>query len=179
MKFLKKAVLVLLVLAVLIAGIGFLLPSTYHVERSISIHSPPAAIVPYLNKLRKWPEWIPWNTTRYPDMKQEFHEPDEGAGASYSWTGKSSGNGTLKITRSDPEKGIAYDLDFENGKHLSHGEIKIERSGEDSKVTWTNEGDLGNNPIGRYFGLLMDKFMGPDFQQGLETLKAKVEAPAK
>jgi hypothetical protein len=31
------------------------------------------------------------------------------------------------------------------------------------KVTWTNDGDLGASPIGRWFGLFMDRMMGPDF----------------
>ena len=38
------------------------------------------------------------------------------------------------------------------------------------------QGDLGSNPINRYFGLIMDRMMGPDFEEGLNTLKGKVEA---
>ena len=44
------------------------------------------------------------------------------------------------------------------------------------KVTWFNQGDLGWNPVSRYFGLLMDKMMGPDFEEGLENLRRKAES---
>ena len=59
---------------------------------------------------------------------------------------------------------------------VSEGAIRIEAAGAgSSKVTWSNGGDLGMNPVGRYFGLFMDRMMGPDFQSGLEKLKSKVE----
>lgn len=32
------------------------------------------------------------------------------------------------------------------------------------------------NPISRYFGLMMDRFMAPDFETGLNNLKKKVES---
>ena len=44
-----------------------------------------------------------------------------------------------------------------------------------TRVTWTNEGDMGANPVNRYFGLFMDRLVGPDFEGGLKNLKALVE----
>ena len=175
MKVLKYLGLGLLILIVLLALVGLLLPSTYHVERSISIKGKSADVFQYINNLKTWPDWTVWNAAKYPDLKQEFHEPSSGAGASYSWTSKQTGDGTMKLVSADPEKGIAYELDFEHGKYPSKGVIKTEAAGDSVKVTWTNEGELGMNPIGRYFGLMMDSFLGPDFQKGLENLKEKVE----
>ena len=59
------------------------------------------------------------------------------------------------------------------------GAIMLEAGGENTKVTWSNEGDLGANPINRYFGLMMDRMMGPDFEEGLNNLKRAVEAGGK
>jgi hypothetical protein len=56
------------------------------------------------------------------------------------------------------------------------GAITLEPAGESIRVTWSNEGDLGANPINRYFGLMMDRMMGPDFEEGLNNLKRTIEA---
>ena len=45
--------------------------------------------------------------------------------------------------------------------------------------TWHNEGPLGMNPVARYYGLLMNKMMGPDFETGLHNLKVRVESSPK
>jgi len=176
MKILKKLLLIVVVLVVLLAVIGLFLPSHYRVERSVTMRAKPDAIYAQISNFKNWLQWIAWNQTRYPDMQVTFDGPESGVGAGYSWDGKSSGQGTIKLTRAEPEKGIAYDLDFEHGKYKSRGEIILAPSGDSAKVTWTNEGDLGANPVNRYFGLLMDKMMGPDFEEGLNNLKRKVEA---
>ena len=56
------------------------------------------------------------------------------------------------------------------------GAITLEQAGDRIKVTWSNEGDLGGNPVNRYFGLMMDKMIGPDFEEGLAKLKEIAEA---
>ena len=109
-------------------------------------------------------------------MKVTFDGPESGAGAKYAWTSQKAGNGELKITESDPAQGIKYNLDFEGGKYRSIGGIRLEPSGSSTKAIWWNEGNLGWRPINRYFGLLMDSMMGPDFQTGLNNLKKKVES---
>jgi hypothetical protein len=38
-------------------------------------------------------------------------------------------------------------------------------------VTLSDEGDLGNNPLSRWFGLFLDRMIGPDFEAGLVNLK--------
>ena len=44
----------------------------------------------------------------------------------------------------------------------------VHPAGDSCMVHWIVEGDLGYNPVNRYFGLLMNKMMGPDFERGLE-----------
>jgi carbon monoxide dehydrogenase subunit G len=175
MKWVKRIGLGLVIFVALVVIIGFFLPSTYRVERSQTIAAKPEAVFATVNKLKSWPEWTAWTVARFPDMKIEFSGPESGTGASYSWSGKSSGTGKLQITKADANSLVIYDLDFENGKYISKGEIRIEPAGESVKVTWSNFGDLGGNPINRWFGLMMDRMMGPDFQAGLDNLKKKLE----
>jgi hypothetical protein len=42
-------------------------------------------------------------------------------------------------------------------------------------VTWINEGDLGKNPVYRYFGLGMGSMLGGQMEQGLANLKSRSE----
>ena len=58
---------------------------------------------------------------------------------------------------------------------MSTGALTLEPASDGVKVTWTNEGNLGANPINRYFGFMMDKMMGPDFQTELNNLKQELE----
>jgi effector-binding domain-containing protein len=48
--------------------------------------------------------------------------------------------------------------------------------GNATKTTWRLTMDMGANPIAHYFGLTMDRMIGPDFANGLAKLKRLVEA---
>lgn len=176
MKVLKAVLLGVAVLVAVLLLVGLALPRAYHVERSVRIRATPDRVYPLIAAFRRWPDWIAWTTNRYPDMEMRFGETDTGVGAGYSWTGKSSGDGAIRFTRLDPGRAIGYALDFEQGRYLSTGEIRIEPAGGEVTVIWTNEGDLGGNPLSRWFGLFMDSMMGPDFAAGLANLKQRAEA---
>lgn len=175
-KSLKAIVLAVMVIPIIIILISLLLPSRYHVERSIVMQAHPDAVYAHVIMLKHWPDWTAWTVAKYPDMKYAFAGPEAGVGASYSWEGESSGSGELKITKVELNKRLDYELSFEHGKHLSTGAIVIEPQDGGIKVTWFNEGDLGWNPVSRIFGLMMDRMMGPDFEEGLRKLKQRFES---
>lgn len=180
MKFAKWVIYVVVGLLCLTLVIGFCLPRQFRVERTIVIQAPPEQIHPLVNRFEEWPTWTAWNKERYPDMQVSLSGPKEGVGSRYHWTGTESGTGDIEITTSEPTRGIEYALSFENGEMLSTGAIAYSPEGSNTKVAWHAAGDLGWNPISRYFGLLMDGMMGPDLEKGLAQLKARVEsAPVK
>jgi hypothetical protein len=47
--------------------------------------------------------------------------------------------------------------------------------GDGTRVTWGLDSDMGNNPIGRWMGLMLDGFVGADYERGLEQLRQTVE----
>lgn len=171
------AVLALIAMAIFVIPFG--LPAQYRVVRTVTINAPPAAIHPSVETLKEWPKWSAWTTEKYPDMKITYSGPESGVGAIDEFEGESvGGHGKFEITKSDPDTGIDYNLDFDHGTYVSTGGIKYAKDAGGTKVTWTNEGDLGWNPISRWcnaFGM-MDSMMGPDFETGLANLKKKVEA---
>ncbi|HVY69409.1 MAG TPA: SRPBCC family protein [Verrucomicrobiae bacterium] len=178
-KKLRRVIVAVVLLLVLLAAAAVFLPGHYKVERSVTIPAKAPGIFADINNLRKWPEWVAWTTNRYPEMKVEFAGPPSGVGATYKWSGKSSGQGSLRITKSTRDQSVAYDLSFENGKYLSTGTITLEPRKDGTLVTWVNEGDLNRDPVSRYFGQFMDKMMGPDFEAGLENLRRRHTPPGK
>ena len=176
MKPIKKVLLVVLILPILLVVVSLFLPSRYRVERRVLCKGRPEVVFAQINTLKNWADWSAWTVKRFPDMVTTYAGPDSGPGASMTWDGKSSGNGTLKIASSDPAAGITYDLAFEQGRYISKGRIQLEAAAESVTVVWVNEGELGGNPVSRFFGLLMDKMMGPDMAAGLANLQKLAEA---
>ncbi len=169
-------VVAFLVLVVLV--MGFASPRFARMKRSIEIAAPPERIWPNLNNLRNFVErWSPW-TEKDPGAKHTFNEIAAGVGATFSWEGdpKKSGAGTMKITESEPDRRVMTHLAFKGRGEADAGWILEDLGGGRTRVTWDFEADNGNNPIARIFGRLMDKFLGPDYEQGLAKLKGICEA---
>lgn len=171
---LKKILFTILGIVLLLVIVGFFLPSEYHAERSITIQAPVATVFDLVNNLENWKNWSPWQQDD-PTLKVAYGEKTAGVGASYSWVSENSGQGTLTIEKSIENQTIETDLDFK-----SEGEAKgrwtFEQTGEGVKVTWEIHGDAGYNLINRYFGLMIDTFVGPYFEKGLANLKKVAES---
>ena len=60
---------------------------------------------------------------------------------------------------------------------VSSGALTLAPSGAGTTVSWTNAGEFGGNPFMRYFGLMMDRMVGKDFDAGLNNLKQLAEKP--
>ena len=176
MKLMRWILLVIVILAAGLVGVGLLLPSQFRVERSATINAPADKVYSLVSDPRAWAKWTVWNK-RDPAMKIAYSGAATGAGAKWSWESKSEGNGTMAFTRADPAKGVEFDLAFPDMGMTSRGSIALEPAGNATRVTWANFGDLGSNPLVRYFGLVMDRMVGPDFEAGLAGLKALAEAP--
>jgi hypothetical protein len=165
------------VLVLVVLAVGFTSPRVARLKRSIEIAAPPETIFPHLNSVRRFSdEWSPW-TEKDPGAKHSFSGPAEGVGAKHAWEGnpKSVGSGTMEITGSEPLKRVRCHLAFKGRGEADAGWVVEDLGGGRSRVTWDFEADNGNNPIGRIFGRMMDKFLGPDYEKGLARLKSLCE----
>jgi uncharacterized protein YndB with AHSA1/START domain len=174
MKWLLRIAVGLVGLLVVLAGIGLLLPSQFKVERSVQIAASADRVYPLIADPREWKRWTVWNR-RDPAMKMEYGGAPSGAGARWSWQSKSEGNGSMEFTDAKPGERIAYRLSFPEFGMQSSGLLTIVPTGDGVRVTWTNEGDMGASPVSRWFGLFMDRLVGPDFEGGLANLKRLAE----
>ena len=153
--------------------IGLTLPSTPHVERQIQIQAPPATVFALVNDFRQINKWSPWLDTD-PNALYTISGPARGVGATLTWDGQIVGQGSQVIVESEPSYRIVSKLDLDSPGRTT-GTFEFLPSENGTHVTWSFDSDFGMNLIGRYFGLMLDGIVGPDYEKGLQNLKTMAE----
>jgi hypothetical protein len=167
---------VLLLTALILFGLGALLPRRWHVEERVMVNGPPSAVHLWVNDLRHFPEWAQWNQTELAPQNT-ISSPSSGPGATLTWYGRSDGHepttGEVRIIRSDPEQGVWFE-NRTRGGDPSHAQLTyVQRPGV-TEVIWRDEGLLP--PIvGGLFLDLFQKRLSQHMSSGLERLKELVE----
>ena len=176
MRWLGRLVAALVAVAAVLVGVAYLLPREVTVTRDTVIEAPPGQVFPHLNSLQKVAEWSPWSDMD-PDMRVEFAGPEQGPGNRMTWSSADPaiGEGSQEIIASLPDQRVETALDF-GGMGIVTSWLVLRPEGDGTRVTWGLEADMGNAPVGRYMGLMMDHWVGGDFEAGLARLKALVEA---
>jgi len=175
MRMLKRLLLALVVLIVLLAGIGLALPRQVHVERSTNIHAPAATIFALVDGFSMFNQWSPWYGLD-PSAQYDFRGPARGVGARMTWQGDAStvGSGSQEIIESRPYEQVKSSLDL-GSQGVATSQFTLTPQGNHTQVTWAVDVDLGMNPVNRYFGLMLEKMVGPDYERGLWGLKRLAE----
>ena len=171
--------LVLALGAVLVVG-GMIISPTFKVTRSVTINAPVYKIYALIADPRRWKEWTVWNQ-RDPQMEITYPAPPNpatGKGAGWSWKSKTEGDGRMAFTSVDPGKQLGYELFFPDFGTTSTGELVLEKNTAGGiRLSWTMNGNMGNNPLFRWMALFADGMVGKDFEAGLSNLKALAEKP--
>lgn len=163
-------------LALLVVGVGLFLPTQFAVERSIVIDAPADRVFNHIVDPREWKKWTVWNQ-RDPKMEIDYSGPPFGQGARWSWKSATEGEGSMTFSRVVPNERLGYELLFPEFGMKSEGDLILVPAGSATRVTWTNKGDVGRNPLKRYLAISMDRMVGPDFEAGLANLKRVAERP--
>lgn len=173
-KFVVIAFTMLLVVAV--AG-AYLLPGEVKFSRSAQINAPPEKVFAVLNGFKRFNEWSPWAALD-PKMTYTLSGPETGVGARMEWASNdpSVGKGSQLVTTSKPPSQLAMDLNFgDMGTSQALWDLQPANGGTLATWTFVMKAD---GVLGRWTGLLMEKFVGPDYEKGLANLKALVEKEA-
>lgn len=175
MKFIKRILVTLLVLIVVLVGVSYLLPGKAEVSRSITINAPADAIFPYVNSMQETEKWSPW-LSRDPETQLSYSGPESGVGNTLNWSSDNPqvGVGSQEIIESVDNQTVKTALDF-GPMGTATALFDLQPEGGETQVTWGFESDLGMNPMSRWMGLMMDNWVGGDYERGLENLKALVE----
>ena len=167
----------IIAVVVVVLAVAFALPRHAVVTRSVEIAAPPSAVFPLVGDLRRFNEWSPWADLD-PDTVYTFTGPTDGVGQTLHWDSADEqvGQGSLTIAGIEPDSRVDLVLGFADaGTALAS--VALEPAGAGTRVTWGFDSDLGFNPVARYFGMMADGVVGPDYEKGLARLKSVAEAP--
>ncbi len=160
---------------VVLVAIAYILPGQVRVERATVIEAKPADVFKLVNGFENFNQWSPWYE-RDPDGDYQIEGPATGVGARMIWASEKPdvGAGSQEIVESVQDKLVRTKLDFGDMGN-ANASFQLEPSGEHTKIVWGFDTDLGLNPVSRYFGLMFERWIGPDYEHGLAKLKALAE----
>jgi hypothetical protein len=170
MKLIKKLGIAVLIFLIVISVVGMFFPSKVEIERSIIINAPVSIVFEKVNVLKNWEDWSPWKKMD-PEMKNVYNDIPSGKGASFSWQGPKSGEGSLLVAESYPDSLIVTDLEFKGEGHAD-SDFKFSALSENStKVSWSFQCEVGSNPFIRVFWSIGTSMMKQSFDDGLKSIK--------
>ncbi len=174
----KKLFGILLLLVIVLGFVvpQFFIPKAYAMDRGMDVNAAPAAAHATITNLPTWQEWSAWNKERDPSLEYTYSGTPGTVGHRMDWTSTKDGNGALELTSVAPDR-IEYTMEME-GWDPSFGAFVLTPSGTSAvNIRWEMNGEMTGMPVKRYFGLMMDNLVGPMFEQGLQGLKTRLEAP--
>ena len=176
---LKRVAYTFAILVAVILVVGLLLPASAHVERRIVIRATSEAVYPYLSDFRKFNQWQPWAKID-PGTRFEYTGDESGVGARMTWYGSNPAvnSGSQQIILAEPPRKVVSQLEFGEGT-IATSTFTLEADGGNTVITWAYDTEFGYDILARYFGLLLDSWIGRDYEQGLRDLKALVESGAQ
>ena len=177
MRALRIITILLATLAVAAVIAALSMSSKWQLQTSQPIDAPATKIFPYINTLKKWPEWTVWNQTEHPNMQMTYKGSDSGAGAIQIWH-EGNNKGTLEIITSEPNQYVEYRLNMGNGLFFINGRISLDQSQQGTLVTWKLWGDNGPNLIARLMTLVFKPMLHKDLTYSLSNLQQLVTQPS-
>ncbi len=175
MKIVKIVLVILVVLVAAFLAGGMLLPSGQYVERSAVVAADQDDVFALVSDYRKFNKWSPW--AEYdPATEYEFSGPATGVGSKMSWRSEHQnvGIGEQEIVEIQPGTMVRSKLTFEGFDTPSFATFKLQPTDSGTRVTWSFDANM-DTMLGRYMGLMMDKWVGADYERGLARLKELAE----
>ncbi len=178
MRVFKYLFFALLFLVVAFFAYGFFfLEDKMQVSRSITIDRPAKMVFRVVNSMHRFNEWSPWVAYDL-EAIYTYEGPDKGVGSKMAWSGNDKvGKGRQEIIESKPNEKIKTKLFFDGqGDDPSWITYQVTDKGDSSELSWTMDTDFKGKILGRYFGMMLDGMVGPEYEKGLSNLKLLVEA---
>ena len=179
MRFLR--ILAIIIAVLIILGLIFL-PSAWDIDRSTKINASAEVVFPYVNNLKKFNEWSPWNELDTA-IVTTFSGAEEGVGAESEWKSETQGNGKMKIIESTNPTGITTGLWFESEyeeEATLFASFTLDEEEGVTEVHWIIKQDI---PVWNIFARMMVFIATPmiseTYSDGLENLKVLSEKKAE
>ena len=145
--------------------IGLLLPGTWTAERTDRLDAAPDDVYRLIDAPEGWRAWTPW-----PDSGLVASGPARGAGAAITWDDPELGDGSFRIVEALPRELVRYEVAVQGGRMRTEGTLRLSPESGGTRVTWTEHGDFGRNPLMGWWALFMERAQGAQMAQSLERL---------
>ncbi len=180
MKILKYTGIIIVVLALLYAGLCALSSNNFDMVEKVKIEAPSQVIFNILNDLKTTEQWNDWNL-KDTAMVVTYTDKSVGVGAKTSWTSAMTGNGSQEIVTSVPNQNIKTALVFDGYDNTDHAIFDLLDDGKQTNLSWTFEtsNDLPFLMRGAMALMGMKKSMRKSFKAGLKNIKTLAEQRSK
>jgi hypothetical protein len=161
--------------ALMVGGIGgaaaialsFVLPSAVQFERTRTVAASPSSILALLDGGAGFQQINPYKDAD-PKLQITQFGPERGVGSGFAFKGK-DGKGTQTIIAMEPGRSVTMLIDMGAMGKSTHTWLLAPAAGGTS-VTWRLDAGFGMNPIGRVFGLFLERMLGPTMERGLANI---------
>ncbi len=172
MKFLRLLLFFFLLAIALFLIVTAFLPKTYNVSKEYTILAPVDTVYKNIADYQNWDAWSPWSRMDSTAV-YSYSTPSSGIGSFMAWkSGQKEGVGVGRMTTTSAivNQELLYTLQFEEPyKTESQGGFYLEGNERETRVKWFDQGEA-KWPMGRVFGVMMESFIGTDFEHGLHYL---------
>lgn len=153
---------------------GYMLSDHGYVERSHTIQQPRDVIYPLVSNPENFVAWAPWFEAD-PRTQFEHRDADQGLGAKTVWRSghPQVGVGSLEVIDMEAPTIVQYHAIFEGANEGTVTFLLTPQPGGATTVTWSYLTVLDTASL-RYFGLVMDRVIGEQFEKGFAALEAQV-----
>lgn len=175
MKALKIFLFVIGVIVLIFLALAYMGPKHVHIERSVQIDAPADFVMAHANTFEQMRKWGPWEE-KDPNMTVSFDGIDGTLGAKYMWEGNDQVGKGNQVISSISDTHITTELNFIEpweGHSLATFTVKEHQGATIATWAFDNEPNLFASAMGAIFS--MDEMLGPDFEHGMNNLKAFVE----
>ena len=164
-----------IIFSLLLMG-GYLLPDAAKAKAEATVFASQQSVFKYLNDLKNWEGMAPPFKSQDPTLKYTYSNNAVGIGAVQHREGDKTGKSSITLREVYPPQELNYQIKLMDNKLAIKGKIRIEAiDGQQSKIEWLVNANLGNNPAFRYFGLLMDDMMQTELDTTISRLKRAIE----
>ncbi len=176
MSYFRGVIKALILLLAIVVVTAMFLPASTTVTRSSIIQASPQRVFTLINGFEHFKLFSPWH---YLDSQSQYRYsgPVTGIGAQMQWHSDNHklGSGSSQIIAVEQNRRVTMRLNFDR-RGSATAWFELQPVGLDTQVIWGLQSDAGFDLATRYFNLLLDYFVGKDYEQGLRQLKILAEA---
>ena len=151
-------------------------PSTFRIEKSVTIQAQPEKVYALIADFHNWPQWAPQDRED-PTMQRTYSGAASGLGAVSEWTSKgSAGAGQMTITAATASSNIDVAVEWKRPFKVRNAHtFTLTPAGNGTQLAWSAEG------TNLYIMRAMEVFvgvngpMGKHLEAGLANLKKIAE----